>query len=211
LHAGLGWIGKNTMLINREVGSWTLLAGMAVSLPLDPGTPQPDQCGTCTLCLDACPTGALVDAHVLDATRCISYLTIEQAGLMTPEWRPSVGSHLFGCDICQEVCPWNLASPETRDPAWLPRVAGEARASDLWRRSDQELHAFVRGSAMTHAPLAQLRRNLATVLGNSGDPALLPVLDAPGRGVPNAAHSAKTPVVQDAVGWARARLAPGGD
>jgi len=206
-HAGLGWIGKNTCVINPEIGSWILLAGVATSLDLTPDAPSLDQCGDCTLCLDACPTGALVDAHVLDATKCISYLTIELAGPVPIEQRPHVDDHLFGCDICQEVCPWNLAPPTTADPAWRPRQRDAARAVDLWQRTDQELHGLVRGSAMLHTSLARLRRNLALIIGNTGEPSLAAALDRPGHGVKNAAHSAAAPVVQEAVVWARARLA----
>lgn len=206
-HAGIGWIGKNSCVINPELGSWLLLAGIATSLPIDPDPPAADQCGSCTLCLDACPTGALVEPHVLDATRCISYLTIEVEGPIPGEQRAHVGSHLFGCDICQEVCPWNLAPATTEDAAWQPRTRDGARASELWQRTDQELHGYVRGSAMTHTSLARLRRNLALVIGNSGDRSLASVLERPGRGVRNAAHSANTTVVQDAVRWAKAALA----
>jgi epoxyqueuosine reductase len=206
-HAGIGWIGKNSCVINPELGSWLLLAGIATSLPLAPDSPATDQCGSCTLCLDACPTGALVEPHVLDATRCISYLTIELEGPIREEQRAHIGSHLFGCDICQEVCPWNLAPATTEDLAWQPRARDGARASELWQRTDQELHGYVRGSAMTHTSLARLRRNLALVIGNSGDGSLASALDRPGRGVRNAAHSANTTVVQDAVRWAKAALA----
>lgn len=206
-HAGLGWIGKNTCLINPEIGSWVLLGGIATDLPLEPEAPGFDQCGDCTLCLDACPTGALVDPHVLDATQCISYLTIELEGPVPESQRGGVGDHLYGCDVCQEVCPWNLAAPVTADAAWLPRVTRDgASAAELWQRSDQELHGLVRGSAMMHTSLSRLRRNLAIVIGNSGDPSLAAVLDRPGRGVRNAAHSAGAPVVQEAVAWAKQRL-----
>jgi epoxyqueuosine reductase len=206
-HAGLGWIAKNTCLINPEIGSWTLLAGVATDLPLEPDAPGFDQCGDCTVCLDACPTGALVDAYLLDATRCISYLTIELEGAVPHEQRPALESHVFGCDICQAVCPWNLAAPTTTDSAWQPRVTRDgASAAELWQRTDQELHGYVRGSAMRHTSLARLRRNLALAIGNSGDVSLAAVLDRPGRGVRNAAHSADVPVVREAVAWARQRL-----
>jgi epoxyqueuosine reductase len=203
-HAGLGWIAKNTCVINAELGSWILLGGVATDLPLEPDAPSFDQCGECTLCLDACPTGALVDAHVLDATKCISYLTIELHGDVPEGQRSAIGTHLFGCDICQDVCPWNLAAPTTRDSAWQPVVPRDgASAAELWQRTDQELHAYVRGSAMMRATLARLRRNLAIAIGNSGDPALEPVLDRPGRAIKNAAQSAATAMVQEAVAWAR--------
>ena len=133
-HAGLGWIGKNTCVINPELGSWMFLGGVAVSLDLAGRRAGADQCGACTLCIDACPTGALVDAHELDATRCISYLTIELEGAIPESQRPAIGRHVFGCDICQDVCPWNLAPLATLDPAWQPR-GGRAStdAAELWR------------------------------------------------------------------------------
>jgi epoxyqueuosine reductase len=206
--AGVGWIGKNACVISPEVGSWLLLGGIATSLALEPDAPALDQCGTCTLCLDACPTGALVDARELDATRCLSYLTIELEGDVPEPLRPAVGPHLFGCDICQEVCPWNLAAPVSTDPAWQPRTPRDGTAAaELWQRTDQDLHGLVRGSAMRHTSLARLRRNLALVIGNSGEAGLAAVLDRPGRGVKNAAPSASAPVVREAVTWARARLA----
>jgi len=205
--AGLGWIGKNGCLIHPEQGSWLLLAGVATSLVLEPDAPRPDQCGSCTICLDACPTAAIVEPRVVDATRCIAYLTIELDGPVPPEQRPAVDQHLFGCDICQEVCPWNLAVPTTGDPAWQGAPRDGVRATELWQRSDQDLHAFVKGSAMTHTSLARLRRNLALIIGNAGDVSLAEVLDRPGHGVRNAAHSAEAPVARDAVAWAKARLA----
>lgn len=202
-HAGLGWIGKNSCLINPDLGSWIFLAGIATSLDLAPDTPGLDRCGSCTLCLDACPTGAIVEPHVVDATRCISYLTIELGGPIPDRHRPEIGHHLYGCDLCQEVCPWNLAPAATRDPAFQPKRGDGARASALWQRTDQELHQFVKGSAMTHLPLSGLRRNLAIVMGNSGDPGVAAALDRPGRGVRNAAPSAATPTVREAVRWAK--------
>jgi len=205
-HAGVGWIGKNSCVINPELGSYLFLSGVAVSLPLDSDAPGLDRCGACTLCIDACPTGALVDPHVLDATKCISYLTIELPGPIPEAQRPQIGNHLYGCDICQEVCPWNLASARTADPAWHATRRDGARAGELWQRTDDGLHQFVKGSAMTHLSLAGLRRNLATVIGNCGDRSLAAALERPGHGVKNAAHSAHTPMVQDAVAWAKQRL-----
>lgn len=207
-HAGVGWIGKNTCVINPDLGSWMFLAGVATDVALDLDAPALDQCGTCTICLDACPTGALVDAHVLDATKCISYLTIEVEGAIPADQRPHLAGHAYGCDICQDVCPWNLAPPVSTDPAWRATQRDGVSAASLWQRTDEELHQFVKGSAMTHLSMAGLRRNLATVIGNSGDPPLAAVLDAPGGGVKNTAHSAHTPAVEDAVAWAKRRLTP---
>ena len=206
-HAGLGWIGKNTMLINPEIGSFTFLAGIAVSLSLTTDQPVDDHCGSCTLCVDACPTGALVDEYELDATRCISYLTIEHRGPIPPLQRAALGEHVYGCDVCQDVCPYNLAPLSTADPAWQPRAGrAEARPAELWRRSDFDLHGMVSGSAMTRASLSRLRRNLAVVLGNSRDADAATALQHPGGGVRRAAQSADTELVQEHVAWARGAL-----
>jgi len=205
-HAGIGWIGKNSCVINPQLGSWMFLSGIATSLDLQADSPALDQCGSCTLCIDACPTGALVDARELDATRCISYLTIETEGDIPEDRRALVGNHVWGCDICQDVCPWNLAAAVSTDPAWQGPARDGRSASALWQESDDELHSMIKGSAMTYVPLSRLRRNLATVIGNSGDATLAAVLDRPGRGVRNAARSTQTPAAQDAVEWARQKL-----
>lgn len=205
-YAGLGWIGKHSLLINAELGSWLLLAGIATTLPLAPDALVADQCGACTLCVDACPTGAILDARDVDARRCISYLTIEQPGMLSDAEKSAIGDHLFGCDVCQEVCPWNLAPASSADPAWQPRATREAPdPAALWQRPDDRLHDFVAGSALTHASMAQLRRNLAAVVGNGRDGEAVAALDRPGGGVKNAAFSAEAPAVRNAVAWAKAR------
>lgn len=208
-HAGIGWIGKNSCVINPELGSWLFLSGIATSLTLEPDAPALDQCGSCTLCIDACPTGALVDARELDATKCISYLTIETNTEIPEAQRPLIDTHAWGCDICQDVCPWNLGSAITTDPAWQGPARDGTSAAQLWQQSDDELHEVIKGSAMTYVPLSRLRRNLAVIIGNSGEASLLDALERPGHGKKNAARSALTPAVQDAVTWARRRLAPG--
>jgi len=165
-YAGLGWIGKNTCVINPDLGSWILLAEIVCSLPLEADQPALDQCGTCTLCLDACPTGAFVEPHVLDATRCISYLTIEYRGEMPQEYRAAVGNHVFGCDICQEVCPWN-AMPATANRTWPSRgTLSVPRLAELSARTDEQLAELIRGTPLTRAGVKGLRRNITVALKN---------------------------------------------
>jgi len=160
-HAGLGWIGKNACLINPVVGSWLFLSEILCSLELPPDEPGIDRCGTCTLCLEACPTGALVGPAVLDARRCLSYLTIELKGPLPEPLAAAVGPHVFGCDICQEVCPWNSAPPVSSDPVWQPRpVFDRPRLAELDAMSDDALRAALAGSAMRRTGVAGLRRNL---------------------------------------------------
>jgi len=205
-YAGLGWIGKHSLLINPDLGSWVLLAGIATTLPLTPDAVITDQCGTCTLCIDACPTGAIVSEREVDARTCISYLTIEKVGVLDDVEKAAVAGHIFGCDVCQDVCPWNLAPALSLDPAWQPRGTREAPdPAALWQRPDDRLHDFVAGSALTHASMAQLRRNLALALGALGDATSIAALEHPGGGVKNAAFSADTAAVQDAVEWAGQR------
>jgi epoxyqueuosine reductase len=167
-HAGVGWIGKNTCVINPALGSWLFLGEIICSLPLEPDAPSFDQCGACTLCLDACPTHALVEPGVLDSTRCVSYLTIELRGAIPDALRSAVGAHVYGCDVCQEVCPWNAAPPASADPAWQPRAAWDMRATtDLAEMSDDALAAALRGSAMQRAKVSGLRRNLSIAQRNA--------------------------------------------
>jgi epoxyqueuosine reductase len=166
-HAGLGWIGRNTCLINPQLGSWIFLCELIVSLTLEPDEPGFDQCGSCTLCLDACPTGALVEPRVLDARRCISYLTIEHRGEVPEAWREAIGNHVYGCDVCQEVCPWNHRPAISADPAWQPRPAFDRPLlATLSSATDDELRASLERSPMKRATLAGLRRNTAIALAN---------------------------------------------
>ena len=205
-YAGLGWIGKNTCLIHPEQGSWIFLAEIITSLALDPDAPQLDQCGSCTLCLEACPTDALREPWVLDATRCLSYLTIELRGAIPEHWRGDIGTHVYGCDICQDVCPYNHPAPQSGDPAWQPAAAlDRPTLVDLWRRPDSDTRTLLGRSAMSRAKLTGFRRNVAVALGNSGTPAARAALDEPA----GAAHaSRRDPLVARHVDWARTRNEP---
>ena len=201
-YAGLGWIGKNTCLINPELGSWLFLSEIICTLPLEPDTQGLEQCGSCTRCLDACPTGALVESGVLDSTRCLSYLTIELKAGIPDEHRVALGTHVYGCDICQDVCPYNDVPPQSGDAAWQPRPGLRApRLADLWRTPDADLRALIKGGPMTRAKLTGLRRNLAVAIGNSGDADARAALDESSTDRP----SATDPMVQQHVEWSRRR------
>lgn len=178
-YAGLGWIGRNTCVINAELGSWIFLSEIITTLELEPDAPALDQCGSCRLCLDSCPTGAIVEPYVLDATRCLSYLTIELKGSIPIDQREQVGRHAYGCDICQEVCPWNAqpSGPDAAASPWLPRAIFDGRTlAALWRTPDAELRQSLKGSAMTRAGVRRLRRNIAVCAGATGDPPALEAL-----------------------------------
>lgn len=172
--AGVGWIGKNACVIHPELGSWIFLGEVICSLDLEPDQPSFDQCGTCSLCLEACPTGALVGSGVLDSRRCISYLTIEHRGEIPAELRPRVGTWVYGCDICQEVCPWNAVAPTSSDLAWQPRPTWDApRVADLLTMPDGVLMPALKGSAMKRAKASGLRRNFRVAAANVNERGLV--------------------------------------
>jgi len=170
--AGLGWIGKNTLLLNRDSGSWFFLAALLTDLELDYDAPQvADHCGTCRACLDACPTGAFVDAYVLDARRCISYLTIELREPVPRELRASMGDWLFGCDICQDVCPWNTKAPATSETAFHPGGGQTAlELVELFGLDDAAFRQRFRHTPLWRPKRRGLLRNAAIVLGNTRPP-----------------------------------------
>jgi epoxyqueuosine reductase len=176
-YAGIGWIGKNTCILNEQLGSWLFLGVLLTSLELTPDLPPPDRCGSCTRCLDACPTHAFPAPYQLDATKCISYLTIELRGSIPEELRPGMGRQVFGCDICQDVCPWNQNSPTTTELEFAPRA--ELVNPDLgWlaQLGVEEFREIFRGSPVKRARVNGLRRNLAVAMANSGEERFLPVL-----------------------------------
>ena len=167
-HAGIGWIGKNSCVINADLGSWLFLSEIICTLELEPDQAAFDQCGTCTLCLEACPTQAIVAPGQVDARRCLSYLTIEKRGEIPAEFHEAIGSHLYGCDICQDVCPWNQLAPASDDPAWQPRgIWDGATIEALSAKTDDDLRAGITGTAMQRAKVAGLRRNLAIAASNA--------------------------------------------
>jgi epoxyqueuosine reductase len=203
-HAGIGWIGKNTCVINPALGSWLFLSEIICNLPLVPDAPTLDRCGTCTLCLDACPTGALVEPYTLDSTRCISYLTIELKGPIPSVQREDIGAHAYGCDVCQEVCPWNHRPAIVSDSAWLPRSGLDTpQLLELWQHTDDELRGLMKGSAMTRAGVKRLRRNVAVAIGNSGDVRAAATLES------HQAPSCADPLVADHIRWAIRKLRSG--
>jgi epoxyqueuosine reductase len=167
-YAGIGWIGKNTCVINPALGSWLFLGEIITSLALAPDPPALDQCGTCALCIEACPTHAIVSPGVLDSTRCISYLTIELRGSIPATLQPAIGTQVYGCDVCQEVCPWNATAPRSSDPAWQPRPAWDMKTVvELSRASDAELATATRRSAMRRTKITGLRRNIDVAIKNT--------------------------------------------
>jgi len=177
-YAGIGWIGKNTCILNQQLGSWLFLGVILTSLELKPDLPAADRCGTCTRCIDACPTNAFVGPYELDATRCISYLTIEKRGTLPEELREGMGRHVFGCDICQDVCPWNRKSAVTPAPEFQPREGLVNPALDwLANMTEEEFREKFRGSAMKRTKRSGLRRNSVIAMGNSGDERFVPALE----------------------------------
>jgi len=163
--AGLGWVGKNTNLIAPGLGSYFFIGIVLTTAALAPDAELPDRCGTCTACLDACPTGAFVGPYTLDARRCVSYLTIEHRGEIDPSLQPGIGGWLFGCDICQEVCPWNRHAPPAREPA-LRAGASPGPIESLVDIDDDEFRERFRGSAIKRAGRAGLARNARIVATN---------------------------------------------
>ena len=173
--AGLGWQGKNTLLIHREHGPWLLLGFLLTDLEIPPETPGSDHCGTCTRCLDACPTRAFPRPYVLDARRCLAYLTIENPGPIPEEFRPLVGDRLFGCDECLEVCPWNRHAQNARELKLAPRPRPDLREMLAW--DEARFRREFRGTPVFRLKRHRWLRNVCVVLGNIGNAADLPALE----------------------------------
>ena len=155
--AGIGWVGKNTCVINEEIGSWIFLGEIITTLPLPADAPAIDRCGTCTRCIEACPTQAITGPYQLDASRCISYLNIEHR---TPLESPELAGWIYGCDICQDVCPWNKKAPASSEPAFAPRFSsGTINLQELMGWDEEQYRARLRGSAMKRVKLPVLKHN----------------------------------------------------
>jgi epoxyqueuosine reductase len=194
--AGIGWIGRNTLLLHRERGSWFFLAELLTDLEVDPAPPSADHCGTCTRCHAACPTGALGPGYEMDPRRCISYWTIEHRGAIPPDMRPGLENWVFGCDVCQDVCPWNDdgARDTTRTDELLPRLPA------LLALDADGFRARFGKTAVARTKRRGLLRNVAVALGNSGNPAAVPALRA-------ALATDPEPLVRAHAAWALGRLA----
>ncbi len=165
--AGVGWLGKNTCIINERIGSWVLLGEVLTTLELPFDTPAIDRCGTCQQCIDACPTQAIVAPYQLDARKCISYLTIEHRSTIDPDLQPLMQDWLFGCDICQEVCPWNGRAPFSLDPAFQSRLpAGKLDVSAVQQWTSTDYQSAMRNSAIKRIKLPILQRNARIVTTN---------------------------------------------
>ena len=177
--AGIGWIGKHTNLITkRRLGSWFFLGELLLDIPLEPDQPARDHCGSCTRCIEACPTEAIVAPYVLDSRRCISYLTIELRDDIPTEFRQPMGNLIFGCDICQDVCPWNSKAEPCSSPELAPRQENRSPLlSELARLDQSGFSRRFRGSPVKRTKRRGLLRNVAIALGNTGDPRHLPDLE----------------------------------
>jgi epoxyqueuosine reductase len=201
--AGIGAWGKNTCLLDPVLGSWFFLGEIVLDRELSSDAPRTDMCGSCTACLDACPTGALPRPFVLDATRCISYLTIETKGAIPEEHRMGVGRHVFGCDICQDVCPWNRRRRAYGGPPFEPRPGFVAPSlPELAALDDETFRARFRRSPIKRAKRRGLLRNVAVAIGNGGDARHRPVLER--------LADDEDPLIREHARWALARLAAAG-
>ncbi len=203
--AGIGFVAKNTMVIAPGAGSYIVLGELLLDIELPataPTEPPKPRCGSCRSCLDACPTGAFVDAYVLDARRCISYLTIEHHGVIPRELRSSIGTWVFGCDVCQEVCPFNAGSGESHDPLLTPRSVEHALPSlvALATAGTNQMRQLVKRTAMRRVPRAVLLRNVAVALGNTRAPEAVPALVG--------LLADRMPLVRAHAAWALANIEP---
>jgi len=191
-YSGIGWLGKNTCVIHRKLGSFIFLGEIVTNLELEPTPAETDHCGTCTACIDACPTDAILEPYVLDSRRCISYLTIELRDNIPEEFREDMGTHIFGCDICQDVCPWNRKSPRTQRLEYQPRPGSVAPPiKELLEMSEEDFRQRFRKSPVKRAKYSGLMRNACVAAGNSGDASLISSLKKAAEAAPIVAEHAE--------------------
>lgn len=177
-YAGIGWVGKNTCLINQEIGSWIFTGEIITSLTLEYDSPAPERCGTCTRCIDDCPTDALRAPYELDSRLCISYLTIELRGKIPGALREGIGNNIFGCDICQDVCPWNRRADTTDDPPFQPRDGlYNPELSELAGLDVDQFRALFKGSPVKRAKRKGILRNVMIAMGNSANTGFIPYIE----------------------------------
>jgi epoxyqueuosine reductase len=201
--AGMGWIGKNTCVIHQELGSWLLLGVIVTSIPVPSGVelqiPAADRCGSCTRCIDACPTAALVAPREMDASRCIAYLTIEKKGAIPEDLREPIGRQVFGCDICQDVCPWNRRAPIAVNEGMLPRPQMINPTLDWLAEMDSaSFKRWFKGSPVERTRRSRLQRNVAIAMGNSGEERFIPPLQQ--------WSASGEPVLAETADWALHRI-----
>jgi epoxyqueuosine reductase len=194
--AGVGFIGKHTNLISRQLGNWIFLGEVLTNLELPPDPPEREYCGTCHRCVDACPTRAIVGPYQLDARLCISYLTIELKGSIPVELRPLIGDHLFGCDDCLEVCPWNRFAKLSPAREFQRREMPPLTEFLSW--DEQKFHDFFRGTPILRIKRRGFLRNVCVVLGNIGDASVLPALERACNDI--------EPLVREHAGWAAGQI-----
>jgi len=199
--AGLGWQGKHTNLLGRDLGNWIFLGAIFTTAALPPDAPEGEHCGSCRRCLDVCPTAAFPAPFQLDARRCISYLTIELKGPIPREFRPLIGNRVYGCDDCLAVCPWNKFAAEAREIAYAARLElSRPRLSELAGLTEDGFREVFRGSPIKRIGRGRFLRNILVAIGNSGLPELVPVVEA--------RLSDPEPLIRGAAVWALSRLAP---
>ena len=197
--AGVGWHGKSTMLVDPQLGTWFFLGEILTTLELPADAPQPTRCGSCTRCITACPTGAITDAHHLDARRCISYLTIELKGSIPLEFRPLIGDRIYGCDTCLDVCPWNRFAAVSREAAFSARPAvGAMQLRDFLALDDEQFRTLFRCSPIKRIKRRGLLRNVCVALGNVGTADDLPALQR--------AAADPEPLIAEHAAWAIDRI-----
>jgi epoxyqueuosine reductase len=202
--SGLGWQGKHTNLVSREFGSWLFLGSIFTTLDMEPDAPERDNCGTCSRCLDICPTRAFPAPYQIDARRCISYLTIEHKGHIPREFREAMGNRIYGCDDCLAVCPWNKFAQASREVAFHPRIELTAPLlRELVLLDDAAFREIFRGSPIKRIGRDRFIRNVLIAIGNSGEPSLAAVAEA-------RLHD-ESPLVRAMAVWALSKLLPQGE